>query len=129
MGPVIRRYYYDAYSTKVDRQLGLSEKDGSAYEGAQDLYADEALTKIVGTIHCKAIKLGNKLGVPTFKLEKTVTTVEGSFTYSYIRDDYREKIFNTEVTSGLFTGGTLTRKYKADKLFHRVRKLIYKSNK
>jgi len=129
MGPVIRRYYYDASSIKVDKQLGLSLKDGSVEEGAKDLYLDEALTKIVGTKYYKVIKLGNKLGVPILQIEATVTTVEGSFTYSYIRDDYREKIFNTEVTSGLFTGGTVTRKYKADKLFHRVRELTYTSNK
>jgi hypothetical protein len=129
MGSVIRKYYYVGESSEVDKQIMLPTKDGSAYEGAKDLYADPALTKIVGTIHYKAIKLGNKLGVPTFKLEKTVITHEGSFNFLYIRGSYQKITVNTQATSGIFTAGIVNREYKKETALIRVRELTYISNK
>jgi hypothetical protein len=127
--PVIRRYYYAAGSSKFDSELGLRVKDGSVSEGAKDLYADAALTKIEGTTHYKAKKIGNKLGVPIFHVEVIVTTVEGSFTYSYIRDNYQKITVKTQATSGIFTEGIVNREYKKEKGLIRVRELTYISKK
>ena len=130
MGQQVKRiYYYAAGSSRFDSELGLRVKDGSVSEGSRDLYADAALTNIVGTTHYKAKKIGKKLGVPILQIESTVTTVEGNFTYSYIRDNYQDKTVNTQATSGIFTAGIVKREYKKENALTRVRKLIYKSNK
>ena len=128
MGPFSQTFYYRGPSSKVDK-LKLQVSNGGIEEGAKDLYSDEALTKKAGTVYFKTKKLGNKPGVPILNVETTLITPEGSFRYEYIRDNYQKITVNTRATSGIFTAGTVTRKYKADKLFHRVRKLIYKSNK
>lgn len=124
-------WYYFCNTQDVDKALIVPLENGLTTGSVRPLYADEKLTKEVGTLKFSDVKLGTtKEDVPILDTVATITTNKGTIKYNYVRDNYKKITVNTVATSGIYTPGTVTRTYLDDvegKDLTRTRKLVYKS--
>jgi hypothetical protein len=125
MAPITRTFYYFSYNKEEDKNLILPNSTGSTWNTTIPLYANEKLTEKIGSFVSYSSLLDNSKQTPVLDKEQTVVTSEGTINYQYVRNSYKPITIDTELTSGIFTKGTITRSYvTADKS---VRKLVYRS--
>lgn len=124
MSPRTQTFYYLG-PNKREMQKQLQVEPGAIATKIRTLYADEKLIEKVGKFNTDTILLDNTKPVPVVNIVKTIITPEGTISFKYIRENYNSVTTETELTSGLYTRGTITRSYVTDN--KEVRKLVYKS--
>ena len=106
-------------------ELQLQMERGSTQSGIQPVYSDRQLTKQVGTLKFDGVLLDNSKSISVISIENTITTDDGTISYSFIRSNYNKITVETQQTSGKYTQGTITRSYEGED--KELRKIVYRS--
>ena len=126
MSPRTETFYILCSGNKAKQnELQLQMEKGSTQSGIQPVYSDRQLTKQVGTLKFDGVLLDNTKAISVISIENTITTDDGTISYSFVRSNYKKITVETQQTSGKYTQGTITRSYEGED--KELRKIVYTS--